>query len=75
MARIWRVNLSTSEFVLEDVKDEYKFLGGRGLTSKIIANEVNPQCDPLSEDNKLVFAPGLLSGTGATDSGRNSCGA
>jgi aldehyde:ferredoxin oxidoreductase len=49
-------------------------LGGRALTSSVISKEVPPLCHPLSEDNKLVIAPGLLSGTSAAQSGRISVG-
>jgi len=73
--KIYRVNMSDLSFKVEDVPKAWMALGGRGLTSTIVATEVNPECHPLGPKNKLVFAPGLLSGTGATDSGRNSCGA
>ena len=53
---------------------EYAGLGGRALTSAVIAGEVPPACHPLSADNKLVIAPGLLSGTQAAMSGRLSIG-
>ncbi len=53
---------------------DYAGLGGRGLTSTIVAKEVPPLCHPLSADNKLVIAPGLLSGTMAAMSGRISVG-
>ena len=53
---------------------EYAGLGGRALTSSVISKEVTPLCHPLSEDNKLVIAPGLLSGTSAAMSGRISVG-
>ncbi|MBP1748439.1 MAG: aldehyde ferredoxin oxidoreductase [Deltaproteobacteria bacterium] len=53
---------------------EFAGLGGRGLTSTIIAGEVPPACHPLSPENKLVIAPGLLSGTNAAMSGRLSIG-
>ncbi|MEN6617144.1 MAG: aldehyde ferredoxin oxidoreductase C-terminal domain-containing protein [Syntrophorhabdus sp.] len=49
-------------------------LGGRGLTSTIVASEVPAECHPLSAENKLVIAPGLLSGTAAAMSGRLSIG-
>ena len=55
--------------------DKWAGLGGRGLTSTIVADEVRPTCHPLGPDNKLVFAPGLLSGTVAANSGRLSVGA
>jgi aldehyde:ferredoxin oxidoreductase len=52
----------------------YEGLGGRALTSAIISKEVPPLCHPLGADNKLVIAPGLLSGSGAVMSGRISVG-
>ncbi|MFO7932275.1 MAG: aldehyde ferredoxin oxidoreductase family protein [Thermodesulfobacteriota bacterium] len=53
---------------------DYAGFGGRGMTSAIIAGEVPPLCHPLGEDNKLVIAPGLLSGSSAAMSGRISVG-
>ncbi|MDX9786093.1 MAG: aldehyde ferredoxin oxidoreductase C-terminal domain-containing protein [Desulfobacterales bacterium] len=52
----------------------YTGLGGRAMTSAIVAGEVPPLCHPLSADNKLVIAPGLLSGSTAAMSGRISVG-
>jgi aldehyde:ferredoxin oxidoreductase len=45
------------------------------LSSHIIATEVPPTSHPLSQNNKLIFAPGLLAGTAAPNSGRLSVGA
>ncbi len=53
---------------------DYAGLGGRAMTSAIVAKEVPPTCHPLGADNKLVIAPGLLSGTAAAMSGRISIG-
>jgi len=53
---------------------DYAGLGGRAMTSTIISKEVPPMCHPLGADNKLVIAPGLLSGTSAAMSGRISVG-
>jgi aldehyde:ferredoxin oxidoreductase len=53
---------------------EYEGLGGRAMTSAVVAKEVPALCHPLGEDNKLVIAPGLLSGTTAAMSGRISVG-
>jgi aldehyde:ferredoxin oxidoreductase len=44
------------------------------MTSAVVAKEVPPLCHPLGEDNKLVIAPGLLSGSVAAMSGRISVG-
>ncbi|MBW2149258.1 MAG: aldehyde ferredoxin oxidoreductase [Deltaproteobacteria bacterium] len=74
MARIMRVNMTTQQVALEEAAPEYQGLGGRGLTSTIVSKEVPPLCNPIGPNNKLVFAPGLLSGTSAPISGRISVG-
>lgn len=76
MDKILRVNMNVNgnpEVKVEPIGD-YAGLGGRGLTSAIISKEVPPLCHPLGEDNKLVIAPGLLSGSAAAMSGRISVG-
>ncbi|MCL2341299.1 MAG: aldehyde ferredoxin oxidoreductase, partial [Proteobacteria bacterium] len=73
--KILRVNMSDLSTKVEAVPAAWMGLGGRGLTSTIVAAEVVPTCHPLGKHNKLVFAPGLLSGTAAANSGRLSCGA
>lgn len=65
-------DLTTS---VEDVPEAWAGHGGRGLTSTIVSEEVEPTCHPLGKHNKLVIAPGLLSGTMAANSGRLSIGA
>jgi len=72
---ILRINMTDRSFKLEDVPEAYKFLGGRGLTSTIIYDEVPPTCHPLGPNNKLVFAPGIVTGTAAPTSARVSVGA
>ncbi|MFW2368601.1 MAG: aldehyde ferredoxin oxidoreductase family protein [Desulforhopalus sp.] len=73
--KIFRVNMSELTASVEDVPSEWMGLGGRGLTSTVVSAEVEPTCHPLGKHNKLVIAPGLLSGTPAANSGRLSCGA
>ncbi|MCD6430203.1 MAG: aldehyde ferredoxin oxidoreductase [Deltaproteobacteria bacterium] len=73
--KIFRVNMGDLSVKLEDVPAALQGLGGRALTSAIVAAEVPPTCHPLGKYNKLVFAPGLLSGTRAANSGRLSAGA
>ena len=53
---------------------DYAGLGGRAMTSAIVSAEVPPTCHALGEDNKLVIAPGMLSGSAAAMSGRISVG-
>ncbi|PLX93917.1 MAG: aldehyde ferredoxin oxidoreductase [Desulfuromonas sp.] len=75
MDKIFRVNMTDLTSSVEEVPANWAGLGGRALTSTIVAEEVVPTCHPLGPNNKLVFAPGLLSGTPAANSGRMSCGA
>jgi aldehyde:ferredoxin oxidoreductase len=53
---------------------DYAGLGGRAMTTAVVASEVPPLCHPLGAENKLVIAPGLLSGSTAAMSGRLSVG-
>jgi len=75
MPRLLRIDMSRLEVREEPVPDHYAALGGRALTSRIVADEVPPGAAPLSGEAKLVFAPGLLGGTAVTTSGRTSFGA
>jgi aldehyde:ferredoxin oxidoreductase len=70
-----RVNMTTKALTIEEVPLQYQGLGGRGLTSIMINAEVPPTCDPLGPENKLIFAPGLLTGTHLVNSSRISIGA
>jgi len=73
--KIIRVNMNKKTIHSEDVPRDYAGLGGRGLTSIIVNAEVPPKCDPLGPDNKLIIAPGLLSGTPLVNTSRISIGA
>ncbi|PIE60930.1 MAG: aldehyde ferredoxin oxidoreductase [Desulfobacterales bacterium] len=73
--KLIRVNMTTQTVAEEKIQDTYKGLGGRGLTSIMINNEVPAECDPLGPDNKLIFAPGYLSGTRLINTSRLSIGA
>jgi aldehyde:ferredoxin oxidoreductase len=70
-----KVNMSKKSVQFAEVPKEYVGLGGRGLTSVMINAEVPPKCDPLGAENKLIFAPGLLSGTPLVNTSRLSIGA
>jgi len=76
MDKLLRIDMGADggpEVKTEPVGD-YAGMGGRGLTSAIVSKEVPPLCHPLGEDNKLVIAPGMLSGSTAAMSGRISVG-
>jgi aldehyde:ferredoxin oxidoreductase len=74
MSKILRVDMSSLRVEAEEAPEEYRLLGGRVLSSHIVAREVPAIYHPLSAHNRLVFAPGLLGGTAATTSGRTSVG-
>ncbi len=75
MSKVLRINMNDRTTTYEDVPEEYKFLAGRALTSTIIYDEVDATCHPLGPNNKLIFAPGITTGTNAPSSGRISVGA
>lgn len=76
MDKILRINMSAEGGPQVSVTSlgGYAGLGGRAMTSAIVSQEVPPLCHPLGAENKLVVAPGLLSGTPAAMSGRISIG-
>jgi aldehyde:ferredoxin oxidoreductase len=76
MDKILRINMGAAggpKATVTPVGD-YAGLGGRAMTSGIVSKEVPPLCHPLGENNKLVIAPGMLSGSTAAMSGRISVG-
>lgn len=75
MYKFIRVDMTSLSVTIGEVPEKYIGLGGRALTSGFIADEVKPTCHPLGKNNKLIFTPGLLSGTSAANSGRISVGA
>ncbi len=76
MDRIVRVDVGGEQgpvAIFEPI-GKYTGFGGRAMTSAIICGEVPPDCHPLGPENKLVIAPGLMSGSAATTSSRLSVG-
>jgi aldehyde:ferredoxin oxidoreductase len=69
-----RVDMTTQTASVEPYPDEWKLLGGRALSARILLQECDPTCDPLGPDNVLVMAPGVMAGTSAPTSGRISIG-
>lgn len=67
VGRCLRINLTEGRHHIEELDPELleRFLGGRGLGVKVFTDEVSPRIDPLSPDNKVIFASGPLVGTGA----------
>ncbi len=76
MDKIMRIDMGAAggPKVSTEPLGEYQGLGGRALTSAVVNKEVPADCHALGPENKLVIAPGLLSGTAAANSGRLSVG-
>jgi len=64
VGKILRVDLTKGDYAVEDLDVDLakKFIGGRGLASKILFDEIDPMIDPLSPSNKLIFATGPATG-------------
>ncbi len=60
--KVLRVNTEIGDTRYEDVSETWQRLGGRGLSARILLDEVPPWCEPLGAYNKLILAPGLLAG-------------
>jgi aldehyde:ferredoxin oxidoreductase len=74
MDKLVRVDMTNKKVTVDTLPEKYKGMGGRWLSSVMINDEVPAHCHPLGPNNKLVFAPGILSGTRAPNSGRISVG-
>jgi aldehyde:ferredoxin oxidoreductase len=61
---ILRINLTTGKIVKQPLPKEWaaNFLGGSGINDWILYNEVGPDIEPLSPDNRLIFGVGPLAG-------------
>ena len=70
--KILRVDLAGGACTTEATNMEWAhdYMGQRGLATKYLVEETDPMVDPLSPDNKMIFATGPLTGTIAPTSGR-----
>ncbi len=72
--QILRVNLTEGSIQSEPLNMEWakQYLGQRGLATKYLVEEIDPQVDALSPDNKMIMATGPLTGTMVSTGGRYS---
>ena len=70
--KILRVNLTAGTVKSEPLNMEWaqSYIGSRGLGTKYLVEEVDATVDPLSADNKIIWATGPLTGTMASTGGR-----
>jgi len=72
--KVLRINLTTGQIKVEPLNMEWvdQYLGQRGLATKYLVEEIDPKVDPLSPENKIIYATGPLTGTAASTGGRYS---
>ncbi|MFP4331506.1 MAG: aldehyde ferredoxin oxidoreductase family protein [Spirochaetaceae bacterium] len=72
MGKMIRVNLTTGDISYEKTPMDLakQYIGGRGLGTRMLINEIDPNVDAFSPENKLIFMTGPLSNTQAPTGGR-----
>lgn len=72
IGKLLRVNLTDKKCSVEKLNESWaaEYLGGRGLATKYFTEEVGADVDPMSADNKMIFATGPLTGTYGAANGR-----
>lgn len=63
--KVLRINLTNKSYLVEDLPEEWKslYMGARGFNMIRLLEEVDPDCDPLGPENKLIFGVSPASGT------------
>jgi aldehyde:ferredoxin oxidoreductase len=75
--RILRVDLNQGEIRVEEPGVPYlrRTMGGWNTIADTLLKEVPAGADPLGPENKLIFAPGVLTGLPLSGASRNAIGA
>lgn len=69
MGNLLRVNLTDGSYAIESSEKYFAYIGGKGMANRIIYGEVPAGTDPVSPENKIVFAVGPNTGSSAPCSG------
>jgi len=74
--KILRVDLSSQRLITEELPDNFyrQYFGGEGFVGYFLLKELPRRVEPLSPDNKLIFAAGPLTGVPVGGCGRHSVG-
>lgn len=70
--KLLRIDLCNKSYGVEALPEELfrTYLGGKGLGSYLLLENVQPGIDPLTAENKLIFTVGPATGTGMIGSSR-----
>ncbi|MDG7041725.1 MAG: hypothetical protein JRN22_01590 [Nitrososphaerota archaeon] len=62
--KILRVDLSAQRLITEELLENFyrQYFGGEGFVGYFLLKELPRRVEPLSPDNKLIFAAGPLTG-------------
>lgn len=71
---VLRVNLAKGSITTEALNMQWAndYLGQRGLATKYLVEEIDPTCEALSPENKMIMTTGPLTGTMVSTAGRYS---
>jgi aldehyde:ferredoxin oxidoreductase len=74
IGKILRVDLSKETISEEEVREDWakKFIGGAGLATQYLYQEISKGADPLGAENLLIFMTGPLTGTASASASRYS---
>jgi aldehyde:ferredoxin oxidoreductase len=69
---IIRVDLSSGDFAVEDLDMDLakEYIGGQGIATRMLYDEIDPEVDALDPENELIFSTGPLTGVGAISGSR-----
>jgi aldehyde:ferredoxin oxidoreductase len=75
--RLLRVDLNNGDISTEPLEETFcrRYIGGAGFIIYYLLKEMNPEIDPLSSENKLIFAAGPLTGISLGGAARHAVGA
>ena len=75
-SKILRVDLTRGSTSVEELGEDFyrRYFGGTGLIAYYLLKEQRPAVDPLSPENKMVFATGVVTGAPVGGGGRNAIG-
>ena len=74
--KILRVNLSEGKITVDEPGMSYfrRYMGGWNIIADVLLREVPKGADPLGPKNKLIFAPGVVTGLALSGASRNAVG-
>lgn len=77
LGKIIRINLTDRSIKIEEPDELFyrTYIGGKGFVSYYLLKELDPDVDPLSPENILIFATGVLTGVPVAAMPRYAVGA